>query len=134
MVKKIISYTALLLLGACFLLPFIIMILGSFKDAQYAQMDPLFWIPDQPTLKNYIYIFRDGIFFRWIMNSVIVTIIPVISQMDYPCDKSNGLLCSIRLYICKKTVSWKRSSLLDLYGSHYDSTTTANYSKVYYVL
>lgn len=83
MVKKIISYTALLLLGACFLLPFIIMILGSFKDAQYAQMDPLFWIPDQPTLKNYIYIFRDGIFFRWIMNSVIVTIIPVISQMVF---------------------------------------------------
>ncbi|KRG16387.1 carbohydrate ABC transporter permease [Lederbergia galactosidilytica] len=83
MVKKIISYTALLLLGACFLLPFIIMILGSFKDAQYAQMDPLFWIPDQPTLKNYIYIFRDGIFLRWIMNSVIVTIIPVISQMVF---------------------------------------------------
>ncbi|GIN56424.1 carbohydrate ABC transporter permease [Lederbergia ruris] len=83
MAKKIIPYTALLLLGACFLLPFIIMILGSFKDAQYAQLDPLFWIPDQPTFKNYIYIFRDGIFLRWIMNSVIVTVIPVFSQMAF---------------------------------------------------
>ncbi|MBS4208181.1 carbohydrate ABC transporter permease [Bacillus sp. FJAT-50079] len=81
--RKIIAYLALFFLGLCFLLPFVIMIIGSFKDAQYAQIDSLFRIVDKPTLKNFIYIFRDGIFLRWIMNSVIVTVIPVISQMVF---------------------------------------------------
>ena len=42
MLKKIITYIALFVLGFCFLLPFRIMILGSFKDVQFAQLDPLF--------------------------------------------------------------------------------------------
>ena len=41
MLKKVISYIALIVLGFCFLLPFLIMILGSFKDVQFAQLDPI---------------------------------------------------------------------------------------------
>lgn len=93
MVKKIITYIALFVLGFCFLLPFAIMILGSFKDVQFAQLDPLFWIPDDPTLKNYVYIMRDGMFVRWILNSVIITIIPVATQM---------LFCAVLGYIFAK--------------------------------
>ncbi|MFC4025067.1 carbohydrate ABC transporter permease [Oceanobacillus longus] len=81
MVKKIISYTAVFILSFSFLLPFIIMILGSLKETQFAQLDPLFWIPNDPTLSNYYYLFNDGIFLRWIFNSVVITIIPVFSQM-----------------------------------------------------
>lgn len=83
MIRKLIAYTSLFVLAFCFLLPFIIMVLGSFKDVEYAQIDPLFWIPDEPTLKNYVYIFNDGVFLRWIFNSVIVTIFPVLSQMIF---------------------------------------------------
>lgn len=91
--KKVISYTALFVLGFCFLMPFIIMILGSLKEVEYAQLDPLFWIPDDPTLKNYKYILSDGLFLRWIWNSVVITVIPVFSQM---------LFCAILGYIFAK--------------------------------
>lgn len=93
MSKKVISYVALVFLGFCFLLPFVIMILGSFKDVQFAQLDPLFWIPDSPTWKNYIYIMNDGLYVRWIMNSMIITIIPVASQM---------IFCAILGYVFAK--------------------------------
>ena len=91
--KKVISYTALFVLGFCFLMPFIIMVLGSLKEVEYAQLDPLFWIPDDPTLKNYKYILSDGLFLRWIWNSVVITVIPVFSQM---------LFCAILGYIFAK--------------------------------
>ncbi|MGP4106063.1 carbohydrate ABC transporter permease [Virgibacillus sp. L01] len=91
--KKTITYTALILLAFSFLLPFIIMALGSFKDMKYALLDPLFWIPEDPTLSNYIYLFNDGIFLRWIFNSLVITIIPVFSQM---------LFCAILGYIFAK--------------------------------
>ncbi|QGH33466.1 ABC transporter permease subunit [Gracilibacillus salitolerans] len=81
--KKTITYTALFLLAFCFLLPFIIMALGSFKEMKYALLDPLFWIPEDPTFSNYIYLFNDGIFLRWIFNSLVITIIPVFSQMFF---------------------------------------------------
>ncbi|MBP1948442.1 carbohydrate ABC transporter permease [Virgibacillus litoralis] len=91
--KKTITYTLLFLLAFSFLLPFIIMALGSFKDMKYALLDPLFWIPEDPTLSNYLYLFNDGIFLRWIFNSLVITIIPVFSQM---------LFCAILGYIFAK--------------------------------
>lgn len=79
--KKIFTYILLVFLGISFLLPFIIMILSSLKETKFAQLDPLFWLPDDPTLVNYQYLFNDGIFLRWIFNSTVITIIPVFSQM-----------------------------------------------------
>ncbi|WP_181346951.1 carbohydrate ABC transporter permease [Thalassobacillus sp. CUG 92003] len=91
--KKILKYIALSLLAFVFLMPFIIMALGSLKEVQYAQVDPLFWIPEEPSLVNYINIFEDGMFLRWIFNSVVITIVPVGSQM---------LLCAVLGYIFAK--------------------------------
>ncbi|MGB5947631.1 MAG: carbohydrate ABC transporter permease, partial [Paenisporosarcina sp.] len=91
--KKLIAYIALFILGFCFLMPFVIMIMGSFKDIEYAQLDPLFWIPENPSIANYLYIMRDGLFVRWIWNSVVITIIPVFSQM---------LFCAVLGYIFAK--------------------------------
>ena len=63
---------------------------------------------------------RDGIFIRWIFNSVIITVIPVASQM---------IFCAVLgLYFCEETVSWKRNDILDFHGSYHDSTTTINHS------
>ncbi|WP_318615591.1 carbohydrate ABC transporter permease [Sporosarcina sp. YIM B06819] len=104
MVKKIITYIALFILGFCFLLPFAIMILGSFKDVQFAQLDPLFWIPDDPTLKNYVYIMRDGLFVRWIFNSVIITVIPVATQMLF-CAVL-GYIFAKKQFVGRETIFW----------------------------
>ena len=118
MLKKVISYIALIVLGFCFLLPFLIMILGSFKDVQYAQLDPLFWIPDHPTMKNYLYIMRDGLFIRWIFNSVVITVIPVASQM---------IFCAVLGYIFAKKHFRARNRIPDFYGSYHDSATVINH-------
>lgn len=83
MLKRILKYFVLLFLGTCFLLPFLIMVMSSFKVTTYALLDPLFWIPDDPSLDNYMYLLRNDNFIRWITNSVIVTIIPVFSQMFF---------------------------------------------------
>ncbi|WP_226675771.1 carbohydrate ABC transporter permease [Rossellomorea aquimaris] len=90
---KIIKYVALAILAFCFLLPFVIMAMGSFKDMQYALLDPLFWIPEDPTLSNYTYLIGNGLFLRWIFNSVVITIVPVFSQMFF---------CAILGYIFAK--------------------------------
>ncbi|MCH1626485.1 carbohydrate ABC transporter permease [Ferdinandcohnia quinoae] len=93
MTKKVISYIALILLGLCFLIPFVIMVLGSFKEMRYALLGPLFDFSSSLSLNNYLYIFKDGIFLRWIWNTVVITIIPVLSQM---------LFCAILGYIFAK--------------------------------
>lgn len=91
--KKSIAYVALFILGFCFLIPFIIMLIGAFKDMDYARIDPLFWTPKDLTLNNFMYIMGDGLFLRWIWNSVVITIIPVVSQM---------LFCAVLGYIFAK--------------------------------
>ena len=42
--KKTIAYIVVIVLALCFTLPFIIMILGSLKVVERAQMDPMFWL------------------------------------------------------------------------------------------
>ena len=100
--KKIFLYAIVTFLAICFLLPFIIMIMGSFKETQFALLDPLFWIPEDPTLANYAYLFNNGIFLRWIYNSLVITIIPVFSQMFF---------CAVLGYIFAKKQFWGRETI-----------------------
>ncbi|SDJ25804.1 carbohydrate ABC transporter permease [Salimicrobium halophilum] len=81
--KKTIAYIGLFFFAACFLLPFLIMVVGSFRDMQYALLSPSFWFSDELSLSNYTYILDDGIFMRWIFNSVVITVVPVFSQMFF---------------------------------------------------
>jgi len=83
LMKKILKYVFILFLAVCFLLPFLIMIFSSFKVTTYALLDPLFWLPDDPSLHNFLYLMRNNNFLRWIMNSIIITVIPVFSQMFF---------------------------------------------------
>jgi len=87
---KVIIYALLLLFGCIFLFPFIIMVLGSLQKLQQALFSSTFWIPTEVTLFNYDYIFSGKRFFRWIVNSLIITLVPVVSSM---------LLCSVLGYI-----------------------------------
>jgi multiple sugar transport system permease protein len=71
------------IIAICFFTPFVIMIAGSFNDLDMFITDPLFWIPTSPTLENYGKILMNESFPRWFMNSVIITIIPVITQVFF---------------------------------------------------
>lgn len=102
--KKIINYLLLIALAFCFLLPFLIMVLGSLKEIEYALLDPFFWIPEDPSLGNYLYIFRDGIFMRWIFNSFVITVIPVLSQMFFCAIL--GYIFAKKQFAGRETIFW----------------------------
>ncbi len=83
MLKKVGKYAVMFFLGFCFLLPFMIMVFGSLKETTFASLSPLFWLPTDPSLNNFIYLFRNDNFLRWIFNSVVITVIPVFTQMFF---------------------------------------------------
>lgn len=102
--KKIISYTALTILAIIFILPFLVMVFGSLKEVKQAQIDPLFWLPTNPSIQNYITILSNGIFIRWIWNSIVITIIPVITQMLFAALL--GYIFAKKQFWGKETIFW----------------------------
>lgn len=91
--RKIIAYLLLILFAVVFLGPFIIMVLGSLKEMRIFHGDPSFLIPDDVTFANYTYIFTRGPIMRWLLNSTVITVIPVLSQI---------FLCTLLGYIFAK--------------------------------
>lgn len=83
MVKKTVSYILITLLSLAFLVPFVVMLMSSFHEVRFAQSDPLFWLQGDLTLSNFRYILGNNTFLNWIKNSLIITIIPVFSQMIF---------------------------------------------------
>jgi multiple sugar transport system permease protein len=81
--KKAIIYVLVSIIAICFFAPFVIMISGSFNDLEMFVADPLFWLPTTPTLENYAKTLINESFPRWFMNSVIITIIPVMTQVFF---------------------------------------------------
>ena len=77
-------YIPLILLGLIFLIPFLIMALGSFLDMRTPIGNPFSWLlTETMSLKNFTYIFTNAPYLQWIKNSVIITIIPVFSSMFF---------------------------------------------------
>jgi multiple sugar transport system permease protein len=77
-------YIPLFGLGLAFLVPFIIMVTGSLVEMREPIGNPFSWIlKEDLSLKNFAYIFINAEYMRWIYNSIIITIIPVFSQMFF---------------------------------------------------
>lgn len=66
-----------LLVAVLVLVPFLLMMLLAFKQADMAPSDPLEWIPRPPTLENFRKLFAISLFWRWLWNSVVTTVLPV---------------------------------------------------------
>jgi ABC-type spermidine/putrescine transport system permease subunit II len=61
-----------IVIGA-FMLPFLWMVLGSFKTTgDFLAYPPVFWFA--PTLDNYRHVFADNAFARYVVNSVVVAL------------------------------------------------------------
>ena len=71
---KYMSIVILLLLIIFSLLPFLWMLITSFKGSVETYTNPPTWIPKQPTLSNFMYILQRGSFARYFRNSVIVAL------------------------------------------------------------
>ena len=75
--NKAILYIAMIVLAVVFLLPFVIMVLGSIQDILYFNGDFTKWWPKQITFKNYKTILDQGLMVRWFINSLIISVVPM---------------------------------------------------------
>ena len=64
----------ILFVGILFIMPYVWMILNSFKDRIEIMKAKTFW-PDEFTISNYITVFEDSPIISWFKNSVLVTVI-----------------------------------------------------------
>jgi len=80
--KKVIIYIILLLVTAIMILPFLWMLSASLKsDREVFMMDPFVWIPKQPRWSNYIEIWTKIPMLKFVMNTVILTIVVTVLQL-----------------------------------------------------
>lgn len=106
--KSIITYILLIVIAIIFLFPFIVMLLGSIQERQFFSGSPSNWIPEKITLNNFRVIIRDGYLVRWFMNSMIISVIPVITS---------ALICSLLGYIFAKKDFWGKKTIFWIFLS-----------------
>src|SRR5919107_1773609 len=70
-------YAALILAGAGTVLPFVWMLLGSFKTQGELLRRPVTWWPQDPTLDNYLRWFSELHIDLFFMNSLLVAVVTV---------------------------------------------------------
>ncbi|HHT91261.1 MAG: carbohydrate ABC transporter permease [Bacillota bacterium] len=77
-ILKALTYVALISVGFVMLIPFLWMVLGSFKTAREVMKFPPTFIPEDPTLANYKEVFSRLSFGRYYLNTIITSVIPTI--------------------------------------------------------
>lgn len=77
-VQKVLTYIALVTIGFVMLIPFLWMVLGSFKTVREVMQFPPTFIPKDPTLSNYKEVFQRLPFSRYYLNTVVTSVIPTV--------------------------------------------------------
>jgi len=72
-----ISYTLLIAFSIIMIMPFVWMILSTFKDQSELMRFPPKFLPDKFTLKNYVEVFSSVPFLRYYLNSILITTVAV---------------------------------------------------------
>ncbi|WP_055668922.1 carbohydrate ABC transporter permease [Desnuesiella massiliensis] len=107
-IKSSTIYLMMIILGLLFLFPFIIMVLGSLQNKSYFSGSPSNWMPDKITLENFKVIMRDGYIGKWFLNSMIISIIPVLTSV---------ILCTLLGYIFAKKNFWGKNVIFWMFLS-----------------
>jgi len=72
-----ISYTLLIAFSIIMIMPFVWMILSTFKDQSELMRFPPKFLPDKFSLKNYVEVFSSVPFLRYYLNSILITTVAV---------------------------------------------------------
>jgi len=75
------GYAVLLLFALLFLYPFVIQLASSFKTEPNAAADPLSPVPDPFSSTSFLRIFQGTDFPRWMLNSVLVTLLVTLGRV-----------------------------------------------------
>ena len=78
---RVIAWTLLFLGGVVMVIPIIYMLLTSLKQPH--EVYALRLIPREPTLENYWFVLKDGRFFRWFWNSLVIATIVTLSNVIF---------------------------------------------------
>jgi len=102
-ISNIFIYTFLIALTVFFIFPFYWIVTGAFKHQLVAVAFPPEWFPRNPTLINFIDLFKQPTA-RWIANSFIISIL----TMALVCTTSTlaGYVLAKKRFIGAKTVFW----------------------------
>ena len=82
---RVVLYVVLVVVAGVFLLPFIWMISGAFKDPSQILTIPPVWIPHPPTLKNYQQAFSLVPVPRYYLNSAIIAVVATLGTLFSSC-------------------------------------------------
>ncbi|WP_185633208.1 carbohydrate ABC transporter permease [Listeria booriae] len=105
-VRKVFTYTIIVLGGAIMVLPFIWMVSTAFKSGAANMVLPPQFIPDEPTWSNFERVFEMFPMLQFLVNSIVVAIVTTVGQM---------LFCSMAAYAFARIEFWGRDKLFLLY-------------------
>lgn len=107
--RKLLLYLCMIILGIVYVTPFMLMFLGSLHE-NISFIPDLDYLLGAPTFANFAYILRRGMFPIWVMNTVIMTVIPVISQSFF-CILI-GFVFARKNFVGKTVLFWTMIAML----------------------
>lgn len=84
-VERVLGVGLMLLLSCLFIIPFVITLSDSLKSFIEIYHVPREWIPSPPRWDNYVEIFRVLPFHRFMINTVLITVLALIGQISCAC-------------------------------------------------
>lgn len=83
LLTAIIAYSILIIGASIMIIPFLWMVLTSFKTFPETVKIPIVWVPKNPTFENFIYVFKNMDIGRSYLNTIFVTIAITIGQVFF---------------------------------------------------
>jgi multiple sugar transport system permease protein len=81
MLEQLILYIILIGLAAAFVIPFVFLFLGSFKESSELFRIPFQWLPDRFQFENYKEMFASIPFFKYLKNTLIIVFFNVVGSV-----------------------------------------------------
>lgn len=93
-----------------FLMPFIIMTLGSIQDAKYFSGDISSWVPKEITFVNFRKLLTQSLIVRWFINSMVISVVPVATSAVF--STLLGYIFAKKNFVGRKVIFWLFLSMI----------------------
>lgn len=108
--KKTLLYILMTAIAVIFLMPFIIMTLGSIQDAKYFGGDISSWWPKKITFINFESLLTQSLILRWFLNSMVISVVPVATSALF--STLLGYIFAKKNFVGKNVIFWLFLSMI----------------------
>lgn len=108
--KKTLIYIFMTVIAVIFLMPFIIMTLGSIQDAKYFSGDISSWWPKEISFTNFHKLLTQSLIVRWFINSMVISVIPVVTSAVF--STLLGYIFAKKNFVGKNVIFWLFLSMI----------------------